>query len=84
MTTRRGRTPFGLAVLILAVTVVPLATLVWLGVRVLGMERELQAGQARTHLANAADQVVAALQGAVARTEQRLAAGATDWPAGAS
>src|SRR5262245_20483796 len=82
MVSRRGQTPFGLVGLLLAITLVPLATLIWLGLKVLDQERILQRQQATQDLTNAADYVVSALQVAVSRTEQRVAAGATDWADG--
>src|SRR5881394_3093493 len=65
-----------LILLILGITVAPLATLLWLG------WRDVQQSQQR--IERAADLVVGALQRAVAASEQRLAAGAADWPDGAA
>jgi signal transduction histidine kinase len=69
--------------LIGAVTVVPLALLVWLGWRVLEQDRILERQQARDRLERAGDLVAAALERAIVSSEQRLAAGAQDWAEGA-
>jgi signal transduction histidine kinase len=80
---RAGRPPLGLILLILGVTIVPLATLLWLGYQVELRERQLEAHQVQQQVEHAADLVVAALQRAVSSTAQGVAAGAADWPAGA-
>jgi signal transduction histidine kinase len=68
---------------IAAVTIVPLGLLLWLGWRFLDQDRLVERQQAQDRLERAADVAVAALQRAVAATEQRLAGGEHDWPAGA-
>jgi signal transduction histidine kinase len=77
------RTPRGLIGLILGITVAPLATLLWLGWRLLEQDRLLEGQQLQQRMERAADLVVAALQRALAVSEQRLAAGTEQWPAGA-
>jgi signal transduction histidine kinase len=77
------RTPRGLIALILAITVAPLVTLLWLGWRLLEQDRLLEGQQVQQRMERAADLVVAALQRALAVSEQRLAAGSVQWPAGA-
>jgi tetratricopeptide (TPR) repeat protein len=67
-----------------AITVAPLATLVWLGWRLLQQDRILEQQRAQEQMELAADLVVASLQRALASSEQRLAAGARDWPEGAA
>ena len=82
-TTGRPGRPRGLMALIGAVTIVPLALLVWLGWRVLDQERILERQQARDRLERAGDLVAGALERAIVSSEQRLAAGADDWAEGA-
>jgi hypothetical protein len=65
------------------VIVVPLATLAWLGWRLLEQDRILEGQQAQERLERSADLIVATLQRSLSSSEQRLAAGATDWPEGA-
>jgi signal transduction histidine kinase len=72
-----------LIALLLSVTLVPLGVLLWVGWRVLEQDRQLEQQQRRTRVERAADLVVGSLQRAIGLSEQRLAAGATDWPAGA-
>src|SRR5688572_15812891 len=83
MASRTGRTPFGLVALILAITVVPLSILLWLGWRVVTQERTLEQQAADKQAKASTDAVVAALQELVALTERQVAAGATEWPSGA-
>ena len=78
--TGRRRWPRGLIALIAGVTVVPLALLLWLGWRVVEQDRILERQQAQERLERASDLVAAAIQRAVGSSEQRLAAGADDWP----
>jgi hypothetical protein len=78
--TGRRRWPRGLIALIAGVTVVPLALLLWLGWRVVEQDRVLERQQAQERLERASDLVAAAIQRAVGSSEQRLAAGADDWP----
>lgn len=75
--------PRRLIVLVLAMTVVPLVLLLWLGWQVLRQDNALEARQRADRVERAADLVVAALQRAIAASEQRLAAGDREWPAGA-
>ena len=75
--------PRSLVALIVGITVVPLATLLWLGWRLLEQDRILEAQQAQQRVERAADLAVAALQRAIAADEQRLAAGGAQCPAGA-
>jgi signal transduction histidine kinase len=64
-------------------TVAPLVALVWLGLRVLDQDRQLERQQARDRLERAADLTIAALQKQITSVEERLGAGASDWPPGA-
>ena len=81
--TGRARPPAQLVGLIAGITLVPLVTLLWLGWRLLEQDRLLERQQSQDRLERAADLVVAALQRAITDSEQRLAAGANSWPAGA-
>ncbi len=78
-----ARPPRSLVALIIAVTVVPLVTLLWLGWRLLDQDRVLERQQIQQRVERAADLVVAALQRTIAVSEQRLAAGSEQWPDGA-
>ncbi|MBI3490197.1 MAG: HAMP domain-containing histidine kinase [Acidobacteria bacterium] len=69
------RPPRSLVALIVGITVVPLATLLWLGWRLLEQDRALEQQQVRQRVERGADLVVSALQRAVSVSEQRLAAG---------
>lgn len=80
---RLGLPPNSLVALIVAITVAPLAMLLWVGWRLVEQDRVLEAQQAQQHLERAADLVVAALQRALASSEQQLAAGSQQWPGGA-
>src|SRR5829696_2398864 len=80
---RRAGAPRRLVALIAAITIVPLAVFLWLGVRLLDQDRRLERQQARERLQTASDLVVATLQRAAASTDQKLASGAGDWPDGA-
>jgi signal transduction histidine kinase len=75
--------PRTLIAAIAAIVVVPLALLLWLGWRFLDQDRLLERQQAQDRLERSADLAIGALQRAVAAAEQRLAAGANDWPEGA-
>ena len=77
------RAPWSLVALVAAVTIVPLATLLWVGWRLLEQDRLLERQQIAQRVDRAADLVVAALQRALATDEQRLAAGVREWPEGA-
>jgi two-component system phosphate regulon sensor histidine kinase PhoR len=72
-----------LITLILGITVVPLATLLWVGWRLLEQDRVLEGQQAEQRVERAADLVVAALQRALSSSEQRLAGDSQQWPEGA-
>ncbi len=74
--------PRSLVALIIAITVVPLATLLWLGWRLLDQDRLLEGQQVQERLERAADLAAAALQRAISSSEQRLAAGGGHWPEG--
>ena len=74
--------PRSLVALIIGITVVPLATLLWLGWRLLAQDRMLEGQQAQQRVERAADLVVAALQRVFSSYEQRLAAGSEQWPEG--
>lgn len=83
----RGRStlpPKTLIALIIGITVAPLATLLWLGWRLLEQDRLLEGQQIQQRVERAADLVVAALQRALALSEQRLAADNKQWPDGAA
>ena len=75
--------PAGVVALIAAVTVVPLAVFLWLGVRLLDQDRRLEEQQVRDRLQTGVDLVVAKLQRMIGASEQRLAEGRDDWPDGA-
>ena len=76
-----ARPPLGLVALI-AGQVVPLATLSWVGWRLLAQDRALEQQQVQQRVERGADLLVSALQRAISVSEQRLAAGAGP-PAGA-
>jgi signal transduction histidine kinase len=75
--------PRNLIGLIVAITLAPLAVLLWLGWRLLEQDRILEGQQIQQQIERSADLVVAALQRALASSEQLLAAGSTQWPDGA-
>ena len=77
---RSPRPPRSLVTLIVAITVVPLVTLLWLGWRLLEQDRVLEGQQIQQRVERGADLVVAALQRAMATSEQRLASGNQEWP----
>src|ERR1700675_3668574 len=79
---RSALPPRNLIALIIGITLVPLATLLWLGGRLLEQDRVLEGQQAQQRVERAADLVVAALQRAVSTSQQRLAAGGEQWPDG--
>jgi signal transduction histidine kinase len=83
MSSKRRGSSRNLILLILGITVAPLATLVWLGWRLLDQDRILEADQVQERVDRAADLAIAAIQREINRSEQRLAAGAGDWPEGA-
>jgi len=72
-----------LVALLVAITIVPLVTLLWLGWRLLEQDRLLEGQQAQQRVERAADLVVAALQRALGAAEQRLASGNSQWADGA-
>jgi signal transduction histidine kinase len=72
-----------LIALIVGITVIPLAVLLFLGWRLLDQDRILERQQAQQSVEHAADLVVAALERAIANSGQRLVSGATEWPDGA-
>jgi signal transduction histidine kinase len=76
--------PRKLGALIVGITVVPLATLLWLGWRLLEQDRMLEGQQVQQRVERAADLAVAALQRALSSSEQRLADGSRQWPEGAA
>jgi signal transduction histidine kinase len=82
-TSRNSGRPRALLGLIVATTLVPLGTLLWLGWRLLEQDRLLEAQQAQQRVERVADLAVAALQRAIAESERRLASGAEAWPEGA-
>src|SRR6266852_4623601 len=63
--------PRNLVALILGITVAPLATLLWLGWRLLEQDRMLAGQQVQQRVERAADLVVAVLQRAVAGWSRR-------------
>ncbi len=75
--------PRGLLALIVGVTVIPIATLLWLGAWLLQQDRALEAQQIQQGLDRSADLVVDAVERSLATWEQRLTAGAEALPAGA-
>lgn len=77
---RSARPPRSLVALIVGITVVPLATLLWLGWRLLEQDRALEQQQVRQRVERGADLVVSALQRAVSVSEQPLAAGSGPVP----
>ena len=80
---RPARSARLLLALIVGVTVVPLATLVWLGWRLLEQDRALEHQQVHQRVERAADLIVASVQRAVSASEGRLVDGNADWPNGA-
>jgi signal transduction histidine kinase/tetratricopeptide (TPR) repeat protein len=72
-----------LVALIAAITVVPLATLMWLGWRLLEQDRALERQQIQQRVERGADLVVAALQRVIGVSEQRLVGGSQEWSDGA-
>lgn len=78
-----SRTPRSLVALIVAITLVPLATLLWLGWRLLAQDRALEHQQVQQRVERGADLVVSALQRAISVSEQRLAKGTEQWADGA-
>ena len=71
-----------LGALIAGLTVLPLATLSWLGWRVVEQDRMLEGLQVQQRIERAADLAVAALQRSLASSERRMAEGVPQWPAG--
>ena len=63
-------------------TAAPLVALVWLGVRVLDQDRQLERQQVQERLERSADLVTATIQRQIARSEQALVSEASDWPDG--
>lgn len=75
--------PRGLVMLIAAITLAPLAILLWLGWRLVEQDRILENQQIQQRIERAADTVVAALQRVIAVSEQRLDGSNDQWPDGA-
>ncbi len=71
-----------LVALVIGVLVVPLLALPWLGWRLLEQDRALESQQVQQRVERAADLVVAALQRAIAASEQRLTGDRAAWPDG--
>jgi hypothetical protein len=69
--------------LVSVATAAPLVGLLWLGFRVLDQDRQLERQQVQERLERSADVVAGAIQRQIAKSEQALAAGTTDWPDGA-
>src|SRR4051794_17209212 len=65
-----------------AATVVPLATLFWLGWRVLDSDRVIETSQLHDHVEHGADAVVSALLRVVMASEDQLLSGRADLPVG--
>src|SRR5947209_8063503 len=81
MFSKRSAVPLRrLGALIVGITVVPLATLLWLGWRLLEQDHMLENQQVRQRVEHAADLAVAALQRGLSLSEQRLAADSQQWP----
>src|SRR5262252_10858057 len=72
-----------LTALIVGITILPLAALLFIGWRLLEQDRILESQQEREAAEHAADLVVAAIERAISESEHRLEAGNTDWPTGA-
>src|SRR5438128_10230021 len=68
--------PRSLIVLIIGITVVPLATLLWLGWRLLEQDRIVDGQEVQERLERGADLGASALERAIAASEQRRRAGA--------
>jgi signal transduction histidine kinase len=83
MSARLRLPPRRLLALIVSITVVPLLTLLWVGWRLFEQDRFLEERQVEQYLDRSAELAAAALDRALSSSEQRLAAGARDWPAGA-
>ena len=75
--------PRSLIALIIGITVVPLAILLWLGWRLLEQDRLLENQQAQQRIELAADLVVAGLQRVISPYEQRMVTGGDQWLEGA-
>jgi signal transduction histidine kinase len=75
--------PRGLVTLIAAITLVPMAILLWLGWRLVEQDRILENQQIQQRIERAADMIVASLQRVIAESEQRLDGSSDQWPDGA-
>ena len=82
LSTRMSSSVRRLIFLIAATTVVPLATLLWVGWQLLEQDRILEHQQIQQRVERSADLVVAALQRAIADAEQQLAV-ESQWADGA-
>lgn len=80
--TSRPRRTEGLVAAIVGITVVPLALLVWIGWRLIDQDRALERQQLQQRVDRALDLGLAALQRVIAASEERLRAGADQWPGG--
>jgi signal transduction histidine kinase len=68
-----------LVTVFLAVTVIPVASILWFANQLLAEDQRLARDQADQHLGRAADQVVSALEREIAVEERRVAAGQLEW-----
>jgi signal transduction histidine kinase len=80
---RSPRPPAHLITLVIAITAVPMATLLWLGWRFSQQDRVLEHQQIQQRVERGADLVVAALQRVIGASEQRMAGDSRQWPDGA-
>jgi signal transduction histidine kinase len=69
--------------LVTAITVLPLSLFVWLGWKILQQDRAMERQRQAERLQMAAERVASTVDRAVAVSEARLAAGATEWSDGA-
>lgn len=74
--------PRRLVALLLGLTLIPLAVLLWLGWRLVAQDRTIEQTRQRERVERSADLLVAALQRPIGASGERLAAGAKDWPDG--
>jgi signal transduction histidine kinase len=77
------RPPGRLALLVTAITVLPLGLFVWLGWKILQQDRAMELQRRGERLQLAAERVAGTVDRALAASEARLAAGATEWGDGA-
>ena len=72
-----------LVLLVVGLTIISLAVLLWLGGLLLERDRQLEVQEAAESTARATTTVVAAIDRALSAVGDRLSSGATEWPPGA-